>query len=83
MSKWPGAPISPAGVEGVCGEMFVDVACPKSCELGDVHETLLNGPFSSEKIDDQRWRRNDGSMTVVDGGEEANEVALEQGSGWL
>ena len=42
IANWPVA-ISPAVievVEGDCGEMFVDVACPKSCEFGDVRDSL-------------------------------------------
>jgi hypothetical protein len=75
MANWPGA-ISPTGG---CVEMFVDVTCPKPCEFGDVHDILLNRPF--RKIDDHRWRKNDGLTTVVDGGEKADEDALEQGYG--
>ena len=42
IANWPAAGAVLATVpviEGCCVEMFVDVACPKSCEFGDVHDT--------------------------------------------
>jgi hypothetical protein len=46
IANWPGA-ISAAVIEGGCGEMFVDMVCPKSCEFDGVHdswspESILN-----------------------------------------
>ena len=62
IANWPVA-ISPAvieAVEGGSGEMFVDVACPKSCEFGDVRDSLM-----IESIWSRQAIRDSGDMMGV------------------
>ena len=63
IANWPVAgavlPAVPM-IEGCCGEMFVDVACPKCCEFGDVHDTWsseshLRRPVIRGCRDIQQW----------------------------
>ena len=77
IANWPGT-ISPSVSEEGCGEMFVDVKCPKSREFGDVHdswssESILSRPAikdGGDMVGGRRW------MMV---GRLADEDALEQG----
>ena len=77
LENWPGA-ISSSVIEGGCGEMSVNVICPKSCEFGDIHDS-----WSSESIFNRSTIRGGGGMM---GGQRwmmaeslADEDAVEQG----
>jgi hypothetical protein len=61
------------GGEHMWMKMFVDVACPKSCELGDVHESILNRQTMRGGGDMMGGRQR----TVVE--RLADEDALDQG----
>jgi hypothetical protein len=77
IANWPGA-ISAAVIERGCGEIFVDIACPKFCKFGNVCDS-----WSSESILSRPTIRGGGDTmggrqrTMVE--RLADEDALDQG----